>query len=397
MQSTDLKLTDELEPHRRKLQRRVKTLCYSAVILTAIIMLTFFSTLAYRGIGAFTQTQIQIDVKQIESTTKKTINSALYSLVEEPDRKTKKGLRQLATPNAYSTMQINELGSYTLIAHTNVDMYVKGVYDKLTDAQRPVVDRLIAEDKIYRKWNWSFWTNADSRSPEIAGIWGAAVGTFYTIGLALLFAFPIGVGCAVHMEEFPQRNGKGWKRYRDFMEININNLAAVPSIVYGLLGLALLINFIGLPRSASLVGGITLGILTLPTIVIAARTALRTVPQSVRDASNGLGASRLQTTIYQVLPAAMPGIITGTIIGTARAIGESAPLLMIGMVAFILSAPSGIMDPATSLPVQIYLWADSPERGFAEKTSAAIFILIMLLVMLNLLAIWLRKRFEIKW
>ena len=163
------------------------------------------------------------------------------------------------------------------------------------------------------------------------------------------------------------------------------------------MGLALLINFIGLPRSASLVGGITLGILTLPTIVIAARTALRTVPQSVRDASNGLGASRLQTTIYQVLPAAMPGIITGTIIGTARAIGESAPLLMIGMVAFILSAPSGIMDPATSLPVQIYLWADSPERGFAEKTRSAIFILIMLLVMLNLLAIWLRKRFEIKW
>ena len=375
MQSTDLKLTEDLEPHRRRLAGIVKTLCYSAVVLTTIIMLTFFSTLVYRGIGAFTQTQIEITVEQIESTTKKTINSALYSLVEEPDRKTKKGLRQLATPNAYSTIQIDEIGSYTLIAHTNVDMYVKGVYDKLTDAQRPIVDMLIADDKIYRNWNWSFWTSADSRSPEIAGIWGATVGTFYTIGLALLFAFPIGVGCAVHMEEFPKPNGRGWKRYRDFMEININNLAAVPSIVYG----------------------ITLGILTLPTIVIAARTALRTVPQSVRDASNGLGASRLQTTIYQVLPAAMPGIITGTIIGTARAIGESAPLLMIGMVAFILSAPSGIMDPATSLPVQIYLWADSPERGFAEKTSAAILILMMLLVILNLLAIWLRKRFEIKW
>ena len=259
------------------------------------------------------------------------------------------------------------------------------------------MDKLIADDKIYRTWNWDFWQNSDSRSPEIAGIWGALIGTVYTIGLAVAFAFPIGVGCGTYMEEFPKRKGNGWSRYRDFMEININNLAAVPSIVYGLLGLSLLINFFGMPRSASLVGGITLSILILPTIVIAARTALRTVPQSVRDASNGLGASRLQTTIYQVLPAAMPGIITGTIIGIARAIGESAPLLMIGMVAFILVAPSGIMDPATSLPVQIYLWADSPERGFAEKTSAAILVLLLLLVALNLLAIWLRKRFEIKW
>ena len=199
------------------------------------------------------------------------------------------------------------------------------------------------------------------------------------------------------MEEFPKAKGAGWRRYRDFMEININNLAAVPSIVYGLLGLAVFIQFFGLPRSASLVGGLTLGVLTLPTIVIACRTALRTVPQAVRDASNGLGASRLQTTIYQVLPAAMPGIITGTIIGIARAIGESAPLIMIGMVAFILTAPTSITDPATSLPVQIYLWADSPERGFAEKTSAAILILLLILVTLNLLAIWLRKRFEIKW
>ena len=181
------------------------------------------------------------------------------------------------------------------------------------------------------------------------------------------------------------------------MEININNLAAVPSIVYGLLGLAVFIQLFGMPRSSALAGGITLAVLTLPTIVIAARTALRTVPQSVRDASNGLGASRLQTTVYQVLPAAMPGIITGTIIGIARAIGESAPLLMIGMVAFILVAPDTIMDPATSLPVQIFLWADAPERGFAEKTSAAILVLLIILVTLNLFAIWLRKRFEIKW
>jgi len=390
-------LDSKLTGRRRRTQKVLEYACRSAVVITAMLMIVFFTTLGYRGIGAFTQTKIDVDVATIESTTKKTINQAMYQLALDPDRKTKKGLRQLVTPNAYSKIDITEPGTYTLVAHTNVDMYVKGVYDKLTDSQRPIVDKLIADEKIYRTWNWDFWRNSDSRSPEIAGIWGALIGTVYTIGLAVAFAFPIGVGCATYMEEFPKRKGNGWSRYRDFMEININNLAAVPSIVYGLLGLSLLINFFGMPRSASLVGGITLSILILPTIVIAARTALRTVPQSVRDASNGLGASRLQTTIYQVLPAAMPGIITGTIIGIARAIGESAPLLMIGMVAFILVAPSGIMDPATSLPVQIYLWADSPERGFAEKTSAAILVLLLLLVALNLLAIWLRKRFEIKW
>ena len=395
MQSIDL--DSRLTGKRRRLQKGLEYLCKGALCITAIIMIVFFVTLGYRGIGAFTQTKIDVEVTQIESTTKRTINSAMYSLVDNPDRKTKKGLRQLVTPNAYSTLEIQETGTYSLVAHTDVDMYVKGVYDKLTDSQRTIVDMLIADNKIYRTWNWDFWTGSDSRSPEIAGIWGATKGTLFTIGLAILFAFPIGVGAATYMEEFPKRKGNNWKRYRDFMEININNLAAVPSIVYGLLGLAVLINLFGMPRSASLVGGITLGILILPMIVIASRTALRTVPQTIRDASNGLGASRLQTTMYQILPAAMPGIITGTIIGIARAIGESAPLIMIGMVAFILVPPGNVMDPATSLPVQIYLWADSPERGFAEKTSAAIFVLLIGLVVLNLLAIWLRKRFEIKW
>ena len=395
MQSIDL--NSKLEGKRRRLQKGMEYACKSALGITALMMLTFFLALGYRGIGAFSQTQIEINVTSIESSTKSTINQSMYNLKEDPDRKTKKSLRQLVTPNAYSTIDITEPGTYTLVAHTDVDMYVKGVYNKLDEVQQVIVDNLIEQGKIYRSWNWDFWTNSDSRSPEIAGIWGAAVGTFYTIGLAILFAFPIGVGCATYMEEFPQRKGKGWTRYRDFMEININNLAAVPSIVYGLLGLAVLINVLGMSRSISLVGAITLGILVLPVIVISARTALRTVPQHIRDASNGLGASRLQTTIYQVLPAALPGIITGTIIAIARAIGESAPLIMIGMVAFILTAPGTPMDPATTLPVQIFLWADSPERGFAEKTSAAILVLLSALIVLNVLAIWLRKRFEIKW
>ena len=395
MQSIDL--DSRLTGKRRRLQKGLEYLCKGALCITAIIMIVFFVTLGYRGIGAFSQTQIKVDITELQGTTKKTINNAMYSMVDDPDRKTKKSLRRLVTPNAYSKIDITEIGTYTFVAHTDVDMYVKGVYNKLDEVQQTIVDDLIEQDKIYRTWNWDFWTNSDSRSPEIAGIWGATKGTLFTIGLAILFAFPIGVGAAIYMEEFPKRKGNNWKRYRDFMEININNLAAVPSIVYGLLGLAVLINLFGMPRSASLVGGITLGILILPMIVIASRTALRTVPQTIRDASNGLGASRLQTTMYQILPAAMPGIITGTIIGIARAIGESAPLIMIGMVAFILVPPGNVMDPATSLPVQIYLWADSPERGFAEKTSAAIFVLLIGLVVLNLLAMWLRKRFEIKW
>jgi len=392
MQSIDL--NSRLSGKRRRMQKGLEYACKSAIGITTLLMLVFFVTLGYRGIGAFTQTKIDVEVYAVQSTTKKTINSAMYHLWPGADRKTKKDLRQLVTPNAYSTIDITEIGVYTLVAHTDVDMYIKGVYDKLSDNQRTITDMLIADGKIYRTFNWDFWRNSDSRSPEIVGIWGAVVGTVYTIGFAVLFAFPIGVGCATYMEEF-QTKKRGW--VRDFMEININNLAAVPSIVYGLLGLALLINFFGMPRSASLVGAITLGILILPVIVISARTALRTVPQSIRDASNALGGSRMQTTVYQVLPAAMPGIITGTIIGIARAIGESAPLLMIGMVAFILTAPSTPMDSATTLPVQIYLWADSPERGFAEKTSAAILVLLTALIVLNVLAIWLRKRFEIKW
>ena len=387
-------LNTKLTGRRRTLQKTLEWSCRGAIALTAVLMLVFFATLGYRGIGAFSQTKIDVEVTEVQSSVKRTINEAMYSLATDPDRKTKKDLRQLVTPNAYSTIDILEPGTYTLVAHTDVDMYVKGVYDKLSDTQRTTVDGLVDEGKIYRSWNWDFWRNSDSRSPEIAGIWGAVVGTVYTIGLAILIAFPIGVGCATWMEEFPNKR-TGWRR--DFMEININNLAAVPSIVYGLLGLAVLINLLELPRSASFVGAITLSVLVLPTIVIAARTALRTVPQNIRDASNGLGASRLQTTVYQVLPSALPGIITGTIIGIARAIGESAPLLMIGMVAFILTAPATPMDPATTLPVQIFLWADSPERGFAEKTSAAILVLLLALVVLNILAIWLRKRFEIKW
>jgi phosphate transport system permease protein len=218
------------------------------------------------------------------------------------------------------------------------------------------------------------------------------VGTFWSLLIALLLSFPVGVATAVHLEEFAKKN-----RFNDFIEVNINNLAAVPSIVFGLLGLAVFLNFFGLPRSAPLVGGMVLSLLTLPVVIIASRSAIAAVPPSIREAALGMGASRLQVVGHHVLPLAMPGILTGTIIGMARALGETAPLLMIGMVAFVVDVPEGPLSPSTALPVQIFLWADSPERAFVEKTSAAILVLLAFLVAMNLAAVLLRNRFERRW
>jgi phosphate transport system permease protein len=262
----------------------------------------------------------------------------------------------------------------------------------MSDKQLAWLDRLTAEGRVDRKFNTTFLSSGDSREPELAGIWGAVAGSFFTLAITLVLSFPIGVAAAVYLEEFAGKN-----RWTDLIEVNINNLAAVPSIVFGLLGLAVFLNFFGLPRSAPLVGGLVLTLMTLPTIIIASRSALQAVPPSIREAALGVGASRMQMVVHHVLPLALPGMLTGTIIGMARALGESAPLLMIGMVAFIADIPHGVTDPATVLPVQIYLWADSPERAFVEKTSAAIMVLLGFLVVMNAGAIILRKRFERRW
>ncbi len=279
-------------------------------------------------------------------------------------------------------------------------MLVKGHIDRdVPESERRVKDRtlgwvdaLAAEGRLERRFNTIFFTNGDSREPELAGIAGALVGSFYTLLLTLLLSFPIGVGAALYLEEFAPKN-----RWTDLIEVNINNLAAVPSIVFGLLGLAVFINFFGVPRSTPLVGALVLTLMTLPTIIIASRAALKSVPPSIREAALGVGASPLQTQLHHVLPLAMPGMLTGTIIGMAQALGETAPLLMIGMVAFIVDMPGGVTDPSTVLPVQIFLWADSPERGFVERTSAAIMVLLGFLILMNLTAVLLRKRFERRW
>ena len=263
---------------------------------------------------------------------------------------------------------------------------------RVKDQEIAWITNLLSEGRIDKRFNLSFFQTGDSREPELAGIWGAVVGSFFTLVVTLLLSFPIGLLTAVYLEEFAPKN-----KITDIIEVNVNNLAAVPSIVFGLLGLAVFLNFFGLPRSAPLVGGMVLALMTLPTIIIAARAALKSVPPSIRQAALGVGATGLQTVLHHVLPLAMPGIMTGTIIGLARALGETAPLLMIGMVAFIVDVPQGITDPATVMPVQVYLWADSPERAFVAKTSAAVMVLLGFLVLMNLAAVLLRNRFERRW
>jgi len=263
---------------------------------------------------------------------------------------------------------------------------------RLKDRQIAWVLDLQQQGQIKKRFNTLFFTNGASREPELAGIAGALMGSFYTLVLTLLFSFPIAVGAAVYLEEFAPKN-----RFTDLIEVNINNLAAVPSIVFGLLGLAVFINFFGIPRSTPLVAAMVLTLMTLPTIIIASRAALKSVPPSIREAALGVGASPLQAQVHHVLPLALPGMLTGTIIGMAQALGETAPLLMIGMIAFIVDIPGGFTDPSTVLPVQIFLWADSPERGFVERTSAAIMVLLGFLILMNLTAVLLRRRFERRW
>jgi phosphate transport system permease protein len=319
---------------------------------------------------------------------------ALYGLVSS-DAAHELQRRVLQTPALIGAEQ-----EIWLLASATVDTLVKGNINRtLDETERPIkdnqiewVDKLQAAGKIEKQFNTVLFNSGDSREPEQAGIRGALMGSFYTLLVTFLLSFPIGVATAVYLEEFAPKN-----RWTDLIEVNINNLAAVPSIVFGLLGLAVFINFFGLPRSAPLVGGLVLSLMTLPVIIIAGRAALTSVPPSIREAALGMGASKLQMVGHHVLPLAMPGMLTGSIIGMARALGESAPLLMIGMVAFIVDVPKSFMDPSTVLPVQIYLWSDLPERAFVERTSAAIMVLLAFMILMNGLAILLRKRFERRW
>ena len=392
-----------------------------AAILASLLFLSFlFVGIISNGYSALFQTRLQLNVffdpARLPADDLATadypglVKTALRNMFPEArGRSEKRELYSLVSSGAAFQLRGRVLADPSLIGQTekiwvladdDVDMLIKGHLahqtrehgGRFTANQLAWIDRLQQDNHLRKQFNLLFFTSGDSREPELAGIWGAVCGSFFTLVITLVLSFPMGVASAVYLEEFAPKN-----KWTDLIEVNINNLAAVPSIVFGLLGLAVFLNIFGLPRSAPLVGGLVLTLMTLPTIIIASRAALQSVPPSIRDAALGVGASKMQMITHHVLPLALPGMLTGTIIGMARALGETAPLLMIGMVAFIVDIPHGFTDPATVLPVQIYLWADSPERAFVERTSAATLALLMFLILMNGLAVVLRRKFEKRW
>lgn len=395
------------------------SICIGLLALAAL-----FIKIVSEGHGAFTQTYMQLevhfdrDVLDInDASDRQQLAVANYEGIARqalrerfPQAQSRSDIRKLnsliSVGASYHLQELLEetpelLGTVAtlwLLADDDVDTYVKSRGDgdpfigRLNENQVAWIEELTASGQIKRKFNTLFFTSGDSSEPEMAGILGAMVGSALTLLVALVLSFPIGVAAAIYLEEYAGRN-----RFTDFIEVNINNLAAVPSVIFGLLGLAIFLNFFNMPRSVPLVGGLVLTLMTLPTIIITSRAAIKAVPPSIREAALGMGASKMQTILHHVLPLAMPGMLTGAIIGMAQALGETAPLLMIGMVAFIVDVPTGVTDPATVLPVQIFLWADSPERAFVERTSAAIMVLLAFLIAMNSLAISLRKRLERRW
>ncbi|MEM7763310.1 MAG: phosphate ABC transporter permease PstA [Pseudomonadota bacterium] len=404
-------------------ERRFRAAGFTCVMVGLLFLVIFFVSILRDGIGAFTHTQIDLpvnvyaeDVDPLGDGSRLSLQEGNYSRVIRdslsalfPGNDTVAGRRALsALVSVEAAYQLRRhvvadptlVGKRVLIsvpASANVDLLLRDRIDRtapepqrvLSDQQIAWIDTLSSQGMTRTVFNQALFTNGDSREPELAGIRSAFMGSLYMLMVTFCLAFPVGVAAALYLEEFAPRN-----RWTDLIEININNLAAVPSIVYGLLGLAIFVNVASLPRSAPLVGGLVLALLTLPVIIISSRAAIRAVPPSIRDAALSVGASPVQTVFQHVLPLALPGVMTGSIIGMARALGESAPLLMIGMVAFVVDVPSGILEPATALPVQVYLWADSPERAFVERTSAAIIVLLGFLLAMNLLAVLLRRYFE---
>ena len=408
---------------RYRAERRSQLYGQAAIAAALLLLFTLFASIFGKGYTAFQQTFVRLDVYldpevlDPEGTDDPSvlsrgdygglIKATLQRMFPEvTDRLEKRALYGLVSSGAGFMLHDQVVKNPALLGQKvslwvpvddDVDMFIKGHVARglpesdrrLKDNQLAWIEQLIAEGRIEKQFNMAFFMSGDSREAELSGIRGALTGSFITLAMTLVLSFPLGVATAVYLEEFAPRN-----RFTDVVEVNINNLAAVPSIVFGLLGLAVFINFFGFPRSVPLLGGLVLTVMTLPTIIITSRVSLKSVPPSIREAALSVGASPMQATLFHVLPLAMPGILTGTIIGMARALGETAPLLMIGMVAFIVDIPRGLYDPSTVLPVQIFLWADSPERAFVERTSAAIIVLLVFLMTMNAVSVFLRNRFE---
>ncbi len=419
---------------RYKKEKRFILLGRVAVSLTIIFLVILLGSILLRGISGFYTTNIFLqtnlsqeiidpeDKKNVEeiykSSWRKVARNSIYDVlsafnksknIDKISRKDKRDFLKLFSRSSefyirdFTLENLDSIGKEVKISIPSsslVDQFLKGKINiAVNEDDRPINDKQVSwinfmvENKmIERKFNINFFSKGDSRNAEEAGILGAIVGSFFVILVAIIVAFPVGVMSAIYLEEFAPKN-----KITNIIEVNINNLAAVPSIVFGLLGLAIFLNFFGLPRSSPLAGGLVLALMTLPTIIISSRVAIKSVPPSIREAAMGIGASKMQSVFHHVIPLAVPGILTGTIIGMARALGETAPLLMMGMVAFIVDVPQGITDPSTVLPAQIFLWSDQPERGFEEKTAAATIILLVFLLTMNALAVFLRYKYERKW
>ncbi len=410
---------------RYRAERRFRAFGIASILFGLACLVVLFTDIISKGHTAFFQTYVQIEVtldpERLEIDDPRdpqqlargdyqgVVKQALREHFGVKKRAERRQLYALVSTGAGYTLQDMLKAEPQLLGQTldlwvlvddDVDTYVKSRGDdpseaftgRLTPRQVEWVESWIATDKIEQRFNTILFTAGDSREPELAGIRGAIMGSLFTLLVTIVLSFPIGVAAAIYLEEYAKRN-----KFTEFIEVNINNLAAVPSIIFGLLGLAIFIGFFEMHRSIPLVGGLVLSLMTLPTIIISSRASIKAVPPSIREAAMGLGASKMQVILHHVLPLAMPGMLTGAIIGFAQALGETAPLLMIGMVAFIVDIPGGVSDPATALPVQIFLWSDSPERAFVERTSAAIMVLLGFLIIMNTLAVWLRKRLERRW
>jgi phosphate transport system permease protein len=411
--------------HAAEFRFRLYGLLAIGVSLGFLVML--FTSIVTKGYTAFQQSSIRLninfDAAEISPSGQRTsdelwqanyaklANNALYTLLganadNRAERREVTGMLSRGIDSQLRSMVladptiIGQTREVWLLAHGNVDALVKGSISRetpeenrqLKDRQIAWIDKMQADGVLARKFNTGLFSFGASSQPETAGLGVAIIGSFFMMMTVLALAVPLGVAAALYLQEFAPKN-----RFTDLIEVNINNLAAVPSIVFGLLGLAVFINFFGLPRSASIVGGLVLTLMTLPTIIIATRAAIAAVPPSIREAALGVGASRMQTVFHHVLPLAMPGILTGTIIGLAKALGETAPLLMIGMVAFVVDYPTTPLQSATALPVQIYMWATEAERGFVERTAGATLVLLAFMLAMNFVAIVLRQRFARKW
>ncbi|MCE2027932.1 phosphate ABC transporter permease PstA [Sessilibacter corallicola] len=409
---------------RYRAEKRFQIFGIASIGFGLLCLLVLFTDIVSKGAGAFTSHYIQLTVNldpddlditditdesqlalaDYQGVVRKALRDKFPDVKKRGDRRKLYGL--VSNSAGFRLQEIlkndpEKLGEQLtlwVLADDDIDTYAKSKNDaepftgRLNDKQIGWVNTLLDSGEMQSRFNRVLFTSGDSREPEMAGIRGALLGSLYTLLVTLVLSFPIGVAAAVYLEEYAPKN-----KFTDFIEVNINNLAAVPSIIYGLLGLAIFINFFGMPRSIPLVGGLVLTLMTLPTIIISSRAAIKSVPPSIRQAALGLGASKMQVILHHVLPLAMPGMLTGAIIGMAQALGETAPLLMIGMVAFIVDIPQSIMDPATVLPVQIYLWSDSPERAFTERTSGAIIVLLAFLILMNTIAVLLRRRLERRW